>query len=466
MEGGWKQSIVKEVKKQLYLSGPLIAIGLFQYSLQLISITFVGHHGELALSAASLATSFASVTGFALIVGVGTALDTLCGQSFGAEQYHMLGVYSQRAMLVVSIINIFIAIIWANTKHILIAVHQDATISREAGQYILFMIPGLFAHGLLQCLIKFFQTQNRVCGMMLLSGITSSFHAIVCLSLVFKSGLSIRGAALAISVSYWLNVLLLAFYIKFSASLTDTWTGFSIEAMHNIFSFIRISIPSALMPCLKVWSFELMIFLSGLLPNPKLETSVLAVCFNTAQVVWVIPFGLSAAVSTRVSNELGAGRPKAARVAANVGIFMAIAEGLIVALIIVLLRNVWGRVFSNEKGVVKYVETMVPIVAASSFLDGNQTVLSGIARGCGWKKIGAWINLGSYYLVGLPVASVFAFVLPLKAKGLWLGIVAAFSVQILLFIIITIRGNWEKQANKAAGRVNASNIPVAVVSQG
>lgn len=63
--------------------------------------------------------------------------------------------------------------------------------------------------------------------------------------------------------------------------------------------------------------------------------------------------------------------------AANVAIFMAIAEGLVVALIIVLLRNVWGHVFSNEKGVIKYVETMMPIVAASSFLDGIQTVLSG-----------------------------------------------------------------------------------------
>jgi Na+-driven multidrug efflux pump len=34
----------------------------------------------------------------------------------------------------------------------------------------------------------------------------------------------------------------------------------------------------------------------------------------------------------------------------------------------------------------------------------------GVARGCGWQKIGACVNLGAYYLVGVPVGYCFAFV--------------------------------------------------------
>lgn len=56
------------MKKQLWLAGPLFSVGLLQYSLQVVSIMFVGHLGELALSGASMATSFASVTGFNLLV--------------------------------------------------------------------------------------------------------------------------------------------------------------------------------------------------------------------------------------------------------------------------------------------------------------------------------------------------------------------------------------------------------------
>jgi MATE family multidrug resistance protein len=60
--------VVAEVRKQLYLAGPLIAAWILQNIVQMISVMFVGHLGELALSSASIATSFASVTGFSLLV--------------------------------------------------------------------------------------------------------------------------------------------------------------------------------------------------------------------------------------------------------------------------------------------------------------------------------------------------------------------------------------------------------------
>ena len=58
-----------EVKKQLYLAGPLVAGQLLQNIVQMISIMFVGHLGKLPLAGASVASSFATVTGFSLLVG-------------------------------------------------------------------------------------------------------------------------------------------------------------------------------------------------------------------------------------------------------------------------------------------------------------------------------------------------------------------------------------------------------------
>lgn len=65
-EGGGE--VVREVKKQLWLAGPLIAGNLLQTIIQVISIMFVGHLGELALSGSSMANSFATVTGFSVLV--------------------------------------------------------------------------------------------------------------------------------------------------------------------------------------------------------------------------------------------------------------------------------------------------------------------------------------------------------------------------------------------------------------
>lgn len=175
------------------------------------------------------------------------ALDTLCGQSYGAKQYHMLGIHTQRAMLVLSLASIPLAFIWANTGTILVALGQDPEISREAELYARYMIPSIFAYGLLQCLVKFLQTQNNVFPMMIGAGITTLLHLLVCWILVFKSGLGSRGAALANSISYWVNVVLLALYVKFSSSCAKSWTGFSKEALHNIPTFLKLAIPSAVM---------------------------------------------------------------------------------------------------------------------------------------------------------------------------------------------------------------------------
>ncbi|KAK4843064.1 hypothetical protein QYF36_003486 [Acer negundo] len=462
--GFGRKKISEEVKKQLWLAWPMISVSLLQFCLQIISVMFVGHLGELALSGASMATSFASVTGFSLLMGMASALDTLCGQSYGAKQYRLMGIQMQRAMLVLLIVSIPLAFIWANTKSLLILAHQDPQIAEEAGIYAQFMIPSLFAYGLLQCLIRFLQTQNIVFPMMFSSGITVLLHFPVCWFLVFESGLGSRGAAVANSISYWINVLLLVAYVKFSSSCQKTWTGFSMEAFHNIVNFLRLAIPSAVMVCLEMWSFEMMVLLSGLLPNPTLETSVLSISLNTAGTVWMIPFGLSGAVSTRVSNELGAGHPEAARLAVCVVLVVAITVGLVVGSVLILIRNVWGYAYSNEIQVVKYIASMMPILALSNFLDGLQCVLSGTARGCGWQKIGAFINLGSYYLVGIPAAIVLAFVLHIGGKGLWLGIICALVVQVLSLFIVTVRTNWEQEAKKAKDRVYDSIIPVDIVS--
>ncbi|GAB4860997.1 Protein DETOXIFICATION 16 [Ancistrocladus abbreviatus] len=459
-----RATLVEEVKKQLWLAGPLVMVNLLLLSLQLISLMFVGHLGELALSGASMATSFATVTGFSLLMGMASALDTFCGQSYGAKQYHMLGIHMQRAMLVLLVVSVPLAVIWANTGSILSALGQDHRIAAEAGLYAQVMIPSLFAYGLLHCIIKFLQTQNIVFPMMISSGITTLLHIVVCWILVTKSGLRTRGAALANAISYWINVLLLALYVKLSSSCKKTWTGFSLEALQNIPSFLRLAIPSACMICLEMWSFEMMVLLAGLLPNPELETSVLSISLNTGSTVWMIPFGLSCAASTRVSNELGAGHPQAAHLAVQVVLCMAIAEGILVGTVLILIRNIWGYAYSNVVEVVRYVGIMLPILAASNFLDGIQCVLSGTARGCGWQKIGAFINLGSYYLVGIPSAILLAFVLHIGGKGLWLGIICALIVQVVSLLVVTLRTNWEKQAKQAAERVHESTIPVDIVS--
>jgi len=176
-----------------------------------------------------------------------SALDTFCGQSYGAKQYHMVGIHMQRAIVVSMLSTIPMSIIWAYLRPILVVLHQDITIAAHAQLYARYLIPSLSANALLRCFVKFLQTQNIVLPMVLASGFTTLAHVLLSWLLVLKLRLGIKGAAIAFCISNWLNTVLLALYITLSSSCKTTWTGFSRKSLHNVPQFLRLAFPSTLM---------------------------------------------------------------------------------------------------------------------------------------------------------------------------------------------------------------------------
>eukprot|EP00252_Welwitschia_mirabilis_P021365 TRINITY_DN5471_c0_g2_i1.p1 TRINITY_DN5471_c0_g2~~TRINITY_DN5471_c0_g2_i1.p1 ORF type:complete len:408 (+),score=57.52 TRINITY_DN5471_c0_g2_i1:1108-2331(+) len=370
-------SFKEEIKKQLQIAVPMIAMNLLQFALQVISLMIVGHLGELSLSGASLATSFANATGFSFLLGLASGLETLCGQAYGAKQYRLVGILLQRAIFTLLCVSTPLSIIWVYMKHILLAVGQDPSISSVAEEYARWLIPSLFAYAFLQPLMKFLQSQSIIMPMMLSAVLALLVHIPLCWFLVLKAGLGIKGAALALDIAYWFNVTLLLLYIIFFPACAKTRTMISKDALHDIKDFLKVAIPSAVMICFEWWSFEILVLLSGLLPNPELETSALSICHTTSSLAYMIPYGFGAAASTRVSNELGGGNIKGALLAVQAVICIAGTETLIRGIIIFSLRNIWGHAFSKEEDVIQYTATLMPILALSSMLDGIQGVLSG-----------------------------------------------------------------------------------------
>ncbi|KAG5623662.1 hypothetical protein H5410_008880 [Solanum commersonii] len=247
---------------------------------------------------------------------------------------------------------------------------------------------------------------------------------------------------------------------------------------------------------LKWWSFEVLTLLSELLPNPKLETSELSiwyVCLHQFMIncfmlnswfvcstdphnlfdqlndffialCYTIWIGSWCEYSTRVSNELGSGNPQKALVAVRVAMFLAVVETVVVSTVTILCCGILGKAYSNDEQVVDYVAAIAPFLCLSIITDSLQAVISGkssnqllylsmilkitgIDRGSRWLIIGAYVNLGAFYLVGIPVASLLCFVVNLKAKGLWIGLLVGSAIQATSFSLILVFTDWQKQVH-------------------
>ncbi|CAN6902322.1 unnamed protein product [Brassica oleracea var. botrytis] len=354
------------------------------------------------------------------------------GQAYGAKLYRKLGVQTYTAMFCLTLVCIPIAIIWLNIEKLLVFLSQDHAIAHEAGRYAAWLIPGLFSYA------------SMITPLLITSTLVFCFHAPLCWLLVYKSGLGFLGGAVAMGLSSWLCAIILGCIMCFSSACSETRAPLSMEIFNGVGEFFRYALPSAAMVCLEWWSFELIILLSGLLPNPELETSVLSICLQTIATVSAIPIAIAAAASTRIFNELGAGNSRAAHIVVYTATFLAVMESLVVSMSLLVGRSVFGYVFSSDERTVDYVAKMAPLLSISIILDGLQAVLAaGIARGCGWQHIGAYINLGSFYLCGIPFAATLAFWFNLEGVGLWIGIQAGALVQNFLLGLFTGFTNWQ-----------------------
>ncbi|KAK8478223.1 hypothetical protein V6N11_012955 [Hibiscus sabdariffa] len=89
----------------------------------------------------------------------------------------------------------------------------------------------------------------------------------------------------------------------------------------------------------------------------------------------------------------------------------------------------------------------------------------GVLRGTARPKQGANINLGCFYLVGMPVAVWLAFFAGFDFKGLWLGMLAAQGSCVVTMMLVLIRTDWDFEAERAKELTGAEVVVVDDIKQ-
>ncbi|KAJ8528551.1 hypothetical protein K7X08_022243 [Anisodus acutangulus] len=121
------------------------------------------------------------------------------------------------------------------------------------------------------------------------------------------------------------------------------------------------------------------------------------------------------------------------------------------ALSICLNINGWEMMISLGflaaacEDVAEEVDHLSPLLAFSILLNSVQPVLSGVAVGAGWQSIVAYVNIGCYYLVGIPVEIVLGYVFELQVRGVWVGMLFGVLAQTTVLLVITLKTDWDKQ---------------------
>ncbi|KDP22243.1 hypothetical protein JCGZ_26074 [Jatropha curcas] len=440
-----------ETVKLWKIAGPIVFNMMCQFGINTVTTIFVGHIGALELSAVSISLAVIGTLAFGFMLGMGSALETLCGQAFGAGQVKMLGVYMQRSWVILTVSAIVMLPIYIFATPILKVLGEEDSLAEAAGKFTLYTIPQLFSLAIYFPAQKFLQAQSKVYVLAWSSLAALILHVIILWAFIYGLGWGMIGAAIAYDFSSWAMTLALLFYVF--RYCKEGWHGFSWSAFKEIWAFVRLSLASAVMLCLEIWYMMSILILTGHLDNAVIAVAALSICLNINGIQAMLFIGINAAISVRVSNELGSGRPRAAKYSVYVTVFQCFIVGLLCMVIVVITKENFAVIYTSSKELQVAVSKLAFLLGVTMVLNSVQPVIGGVAIGSGWQALVAYINIGCYYVFGLPLGFLLGYKADMGVEGIWAGMICGTALQTILLLIVLYRTNWNKEVQQTSERV-------------
>ncbi|KAL6635377.1 hypothetical protein ACP70R_028048 [Stipagrostis hirtigluma subsp. patula] len=449
-----REAFFREAERLWAIAAPITFNILCLYGVNSATQLFAGRLGNLQLSAAAVGLSVVSNFSFGFLLGMASALETLCGQAYGAGRVAALGVYMQRSWLILAASALLLSPLYVFAAPLLRLLGQDDAIAAAAGDFTLRILPQMFSLALTFPTQKFLQAQSKVMVLAWISLAALAAHVAMLALFVSVLGWGLAGAAAAYDVTSWGIAVAQVAYVT-RCCRGHGWEGLSWKAFEGLWAFAKLSLASAVMLCLEIWYMMVLVVLTGHLDDAEIAVGSVSICMNLNGWEAMLFIGLNAAISVRVSNELGSGRPRAAKYAVAAVIVQSVVIGVVAMAVILAYRNSFAVVFTGDREMQAAVGKVAYLLAVTMVLNSVQPVISGVAIGGGWQALVAYINLGCYYAFGLPLGFGLGYLLHLGPQGIWAGMLCGTALQTLILLVVIWKTDWEAEAALANERISA-----------
>ncbi|KAL1941520.1 hypothetical protein VTO73DRAFT_6959 [Trametes versicolor] len=436
---------------------PVFLTHLFEYSLVIASVISIGHLSTTALAASTLGSMTASVSGFSIIQGFASTLDTMLPSAWTSTQPQLVGLWSQRMAVVMAATLIPILMVWFSSESILLFLKQEPEVARLAAVYLRWSAIGLPAYAFNSVSRRYFQSQGLfTVPTRIILGV-APINAVLNYILVWGPDpvrLGFIGAPIATAISFNLISIISIIYGVFFVPKT-AWHPLSMRCFTSLGVLVQLGLSGVGQVASEWWSWELVgLAASQLGPTALATQSVLLVSASTT---YQAPFALSVASSVRIGNLLGEENAKRAAVAAKCSILMSLVISTVWSTMFMVFRNSWAHLFNDDPAVVASVASILPLVALFQVFDGLSAITAGVLRAVGKQFTGALLNLSAYYVVGIPFGIWLAFWKGMDLHGLWIGLTVSLVYCAAVGVWLCLQTDWNRQVEKVRIRLAADS---------
>ncbi|MHC6228032.1 NorM family multidrug efflux MATE transporter [Pseudomonas sp. X10] len=419
-----------ELKALLRLAGPLIASQLAHMLMLLTDTLMMARISPQALAGGGLGAasySFVSIFCLGVIAAVGTlvAIRQGAGDTAGATRLTQAGLWLAWGLALAAGL-----VLW-NIQPVLLLFGQSPENVESAGQFLSllpFALPGYLSF---MAMRGFTSALGRSTPVMVISLVGTVFnylfnHALI-EGMFGLPKLGLMGIGLVTALVSTAMAIALALYIRWHPAYAayPIRRGLARPSWAALRELWRLGLPIGGTYMVEVGLFAFAALLMGVLGSTELAAHQIAL--QIVSTAFMVPTGLSYAVTMRVGLYYGAGKLLAARSAGRVGIgFGALVMFAFAALFWLYPEALVGLFLDHDDpafaNIIQLAVNLLMVAAWFELFDGMQTIAMGSIRGLKDAKTTFLVGLGCYWLIGAPCAWVFAFTLGGGAVGVWWGL--------------------------------------------
>lgn len=423
----------RDAAATLRLAGPLIGGQLAYLGLSVIDTVMAGNLSAETLAAVAVGSSvWSSLNVF--LLGVLMSVSAFVAQDDGEgteEARGRIAPFTRQALWVALALAAVSMILAASVRPVLTAVDISPHLIPTIIGYLRALTWGMPAWTLYLTL-RFFSEGLGVTRPTLWIGLLGLPANVIANWVLMYGGLGMPalgavGCGHATAVVWCLELVAMAVYVALHPryrehALFGRFDGPRLTAIREI---LRVGVPVGIALLAEVGMFTAVALLMGSLGTVTVAGHQVALNFTA--LLFMIPLGISMAVTVRVANAVGRRDAEGVQRAGWVGVGLALVTQSLHALLMLTLPRPIAGLYTDDPAVIETAAGLLFFAALFQISDGFQISSSGALRGLKDTRVPMFVTGVAYWGIGIPTGLVLAFPLGWGAQGLWIGLITGLT---------------------------------------
>lgn len=433
-------SISRHVRATLSLGLPLIGSQVAQFAINLVDTIMLGWYDVTVLAGQVLGGTMFIVI-FLWGAGFAIAVMPMVASAQGAGDEGKVRRTTRMAMWISIAFGILILPLFLWSGPIFRAMGQEADVAAYAADYAQ-IIGFTIMPALLVMVLKNYLAALEHTKVVLWVMVGAVFvNAFVNYALIFgKFGapeMGVRGAAIASLVVHLFSLVLLALYAMRALPQHELFARFWRSDREILVEVFRLGWPIGITNVSEVGLFGVSSIMMGWIGTLALASHGIAL--QIAATVFMVHLGFASAGTVRAGRAFGRGDWIDLRRGAGVVVALSLGVAAIATVFMVLWPEFFLGLFMDPEDPLRpqVLATGAAFLIAAGFFqlfDAAQAIALGLLRGIHDTKVPMVMAAVSYWVVGLPVSYVTAFMLGWGGVGIWFGLAVGLAVASFLMM--------------------------------